>query len=97
MVRCNRNAALSHGTILAYGTGTILACRVLVCQMPVAGMPVAGMPDASCWYATVLVLGLNPMQWDGRALGVLGGSQKKVSNINMVVIYFLCSQKIVIF
>ena len=25
----------------------------------------------------------------GQALGVLGGSQKKVSNINMVVIYFL--------
>ena len=28
MVRRNRNAALPHGTVLAYGTGTILACRV---------------------------------------------------------------------
>ena len=27
MVRCNTNAALPHGTVLAYGTGTILACR----------------------------------------------------------------------
>ena len=27
MVRCNTNGALPHGTVLAYGTGTVLACR----------------------------------------------------------------------
>ena len=27
MLRRNRNAALPHGTVLACGTGTILACR----------------------------------------------------------------------
>jgi len=27
MWQCNRNAALPHGTVLACGTGTILACR----------------------------------------------------------------------
>jgi len=35
MVRCNTNAALPHGTVLACGTGTVLACRatgtVLAC------------------------------------------------------------------
>ena len=29
MVRCNRNGALPHGTVLAYGTGTILVCRAI--------------------------------------------------------------------
>ena len=34
MVRRNTNAALPHGTVLAYGTGTILACgtgTILAC------------------------------------------------------------------
>ena len=36
MVRCNKNGALPHGTVLACGTGTILACRatgtILACR-----------------------------------------------------------------
>lgn len=76
MVRCNRNAALPHGTVLAYETGTILACRatgtVFACGI------VSRNVGLRFSFGTV-----------GLALGVLGGSQKKVSNISMVVIYFL--------
>ena len=82
----------------------LVACWYARCQMPVAGMPVVGMPvvgmpvvgmpDARCqmpvvgmprfWFwDCVLVFGTGEL-----ALGVLGGSHKKVNNINMVVIYF---------
>ena len=75
MVRCNTNAALPHGTVLACGTGTVLACRatgtILACGI------VSRNVGLRFSFGTV-----------GLALGVLGGSHKKVSNINMVVIFF---------
>jgi hypothetical protein len=62
MVRCNTNAALPHGTVLAYGTGTILACRatgtVLACGI------VSWILGLRFSFGTV-----------GLALGVLGDSQ----------------------
>jgi hypothetical protein len=62
MVRCNKNAALPHGTVLAYGTGTILACRatgtVLACGI------VSWILGLRFSFGTV-----------GLALGVLGDSQ----------------------
>jgi hypothetical protein len=76
MVRCNTNGALPHGTVLAYETGTILACRATGTVL--AYGIVSRNAGLRFSFGTV-----------GLALGVLNGSHKKVSNINMVVIYFL--------